>query len=56
MFHHLISGFPNVNKVQGTISEMGSNSWEQTTFDGFYILRKAFTIFQASMEIEQLSE
>jgi hypothetical protein len=56
MLHHFISGFPNKNKVQGPISEAGSNSWELTTFDGFCILRKAFTIFQASVEIEQLSE
>jgi hypothetical protein len=45
--------FLNVNKVH---DETGGNSWEVTTFDGFCIMKKAFTLLQASMEIEQLSE
>lgn len=53
---HFISGFPNINKVHGTINEVGNNSWELKTFDGFCVLRKAFAIFQASVEIERLSE
>jgi hypothetical protein len=34
----------------------GGFSWEVTTFDGFYIMKKAFALLQASMEVEQLSE
>ncbi|XP_021918501.1 uncharacterized protein LOC110829239 isoform X4 [Zootermopsis nevadensis] len=49
-------GFPNINKVHGTINEVGNNSWELKTFDGFCVLRKAFAIFQASVEIERLSK
>jgi hypothetical protein len=43
----------NVNKAH---DETGRNSWEVKTFDGFCIMKKAFTLLQASVEIEQLSE
>ena len=45
-----------MNKVPGTKYETGGNSWEATTFDGFCVLKKAFTLIQSSMEIEQMSE
>jgi hypothetical protein len=52
MCYIFVSGFLNVNKVH---DETGGNSWEVTTFDGFCIMKKVFTLLQASMEIEQLS-
>jgi hypothetical protein len=56
MLNNFISGFLNMNKVPDTKYETGSNSWEVITFDGFCALKKAFTLIQSSMEIEQLSE
>lgn len=56
MLNNFISGFLNMNKVPGTKYETGGNSWEVTTFDGFCVLKKAFTLIQSSMEIEQMSE
>jgi hypothetical protein len=53
MFHIFFSGFLNADEVH---NETGRNSWEVTTFDGFCIMKKAFALLQASMEIEQLSE
>jgi hypothetical protein len=53
MFYIFVSGFLKANKVH---VETRGLSWEVTTFDGFYIMKKAFALLQASMEIEQLSE
>jgi hypothetical protein len=53
MFYVIFSGFLKANKVH---DETRGLSWEVTTFDGFCIMKKAFTLLQASMEIEQLSE
>jgi hypothetical protein len=45
-----------MSKVPGTKYENEGTSWEVTTLDGFCVLKKAFTVIQSSMEIEQLSK
>jgi hypothetical protein len=53
---NFLSGFLSMSKVPGTKYETEVNSWEVITFDGFCVLKKAFTLIQSSVEIEQLSE
>jgi exoribonuclease II len=54
--NNFISGFLNTNKVPGRKYETESTSWEVTTFDGFCVLKKVFSVIQSSVEIEQLSK
>ena len=56
MLNNFISGFIAMNKVPGRKYETEGTSWEVTTFDGFCVLKKVFTVVQSSMEIEQLSK
>ena len=56
ILNNFISGFVNMNKVPGRKHETEGTSWEVTTFDGFCVLKKVFSVIQSSMELEQLSK
>jgi hypothetical protein len=45
-----------LNKLPGRKYETEGASWEVTTLDGFYVLKKVFSVIQSSVEIEQLSK
>jgi len=56
VLNNFISGFRNMKKVPGRKYETEGTSWEVTTFDGFCVLKKVFSVIHSSVEIEQLSK
>jgi len=56
LLNNFIPGDLNTNKVPGRKYESEGTCWEVTTFDGFCVLKKVFSVIQSSMEIEQLSK
>jgi len=56
VLNNFISGSLDTKKVPGRKCETEGTSWEVTTFDGFCVLKKVFSVIQSSMEIEQLSK